>query len=75
MLYKLFSESHVPGIQKLTNESIRFKWYIVGNAAWPRVHANASTILTESTSRSKYKMSVHEESSIKLMKNAYSSQF
>ena len=28
--YKMFSESHAPGIQKLTNESARFKWHIVG---------------------------------------------
>ena len=27
---KMFSESHAPGIQKLTNESTRFKLYIVG---------------------------------------------
>ena len=27
--YKMFSESHTSGIQKLTNESARFKWYIV----------------------------------------------
>ena len=38
--------------------------------AWPRVEANASAISTESTSRSQYKTSIHEESSIKLMKNA-----
>ena len=28
--YKMFSESHAPGIQKLTNESAQFKWYFVG---------------------------------------------
>ena len=28
--YKMFSESHAPGIQKLTNESAGFKWHIVG---------------------------------------------
>ena len=38
--------------------------------AWPRVQANVSAISTESTSRSKYKTSFYEESSIKLMKNA-----
>ena len=31
--YKMFSESHTPGIQKLTNESARFKWYVVGVAS------------------------------------------
>ena len=31
--YKMFSESHAPGIQKLTNESARFKWYVVGMAS------------------------------------------
>ena len=36
---------------------------------WPRVQANASAISTENASRSLYKMSVHEESSIKLTKN------
>ena len=29
--YKMFSESHAPGIQKLTNQ--RFKWYVVGVAS------------------------------------------
>ena len=31
--YKMFSESHAPGIQKLTNQSARFKWYVVGVAS------------------------------------------
>ena len=57
--YKKFLENHAPGIQKLTNKSTRFKWYIVGGS---RVQANAS--------RSQYKTSVHEESSIKHMKNS-----
>ena len=52
--------------QELKNWSMRaFNW----NGmlwAWPRV----SAISTESVSRSQYKTSVHEESSIKLMKNA-----
>ena len=66
--YKMFSESHAPGIQKLTNQSARFNGTLW---AWPRVQANASAILTESTSRSQYyKTSVYEESSIKLIKNA-----
>ena len=30
---KIFSESHVPGIQKLTNESTQFKWYVVAMAS------------------------------------------
>ena len=30
--YKMFSESHAPGIQKSTNQSARFKWYVVGVA-------------------------------------------
>ena len=30
---KMFSESHVPGIQTLTNESARFKYLIVGMAS------------------------------------------
>ena len=38
--------------------------------AWPQVQANASMILTENASRSQYKMNIHEESSIKLTKNA-----
>ena len=40
--------------------------------AWPRVQTNASAILiaTENASKSRYKTSVHEESSIKLTKNA-----
>ena len=37
--------------------------------AWPRVQANTSAISTENVNRSQYKTSVHEESSIKLMKN------
>ena len=35
MLYdlcRMFSESHVPGIQTLTNENARFKYLIVGMA-------------------------------------------
>ena len=52
--YKKFLENYTPGIQKLTNESTR---YIVGGS---RVQANVS--------RSQYKTSVHEESSIKYMK-------
>ena len=31
-LYKMSAESHVPGIQKLTNESTRFKWYVMSMA-------------------------------------------
>ena len=31
--YKMFTESHVPGIQKWTNQSARFKWYVVGVAS------------------------------------------
>ena len=31
--YKMFSESHVPGIQTLTNESAQFKYLIVGMAS------------------------------------------
>ena len=31
-LCKMFSESHVPGIQTLTNENARFKYLIVGMA-------------------------------------------
>ena len=31
--YKMFSDSHVPGIKKLTNQSARFKWYVVGVAS------------------------------------------
>ena len=31
--YKMFSESYVPEIQKLTDESARFKWYVVGVAS------------------------------------------
>ena len=38
--------------------------------AWPRVQTNVSEIAAENTSRSRYKTSVHEESSIKLTKNA-----
>ena len=32
-LYKMFLESHAPGIQKLTNESAQFKCYVVGVAS------------------------------------------
>ena len=38
--------------------------------AWPRVQANVSVISTENASRSQYETSVHEESSIKFIKNA-----
>ena len=38
--------------------------------AWPRVQINVSAIAAENASRSQYKVSVHEESSVKLMKNA-----
>ncbi len=38
--------------------------------AWPRVQTNTSAIAAENASRSRYKTSVHEESSIKLTKNA-----
>ena len=38
--------------------------------AWPRVQTNVNAIEAENTSKSRYKTSVHEESSIKLMKNA-----
>ena len=31
-LYRTSAESHVPGIQKLTNESARIKWYVMGVA-------------------------------------------
>ena len=37
--------------------------------AWPRVQTNTSAIAAENTSRSRYRTSVHEESSIKLTKN------
>ena len=37
---------------------------------WPRVQPNASAVAAENANRSRYKTSVHEESSIKLMKNA-----
>ena len=65
--HEMFSESHAPGIQKLTNESAPFKWYVVGVASSA---GQRKAILTESASRSQHKMSVHKESSIKLMKNA-----
>ena len=32
-LCKMFSESHVPGIQIMTNESVRFKYLILGVAS------------------------------------------
>jgi hypothetical protein len=38
--------------------------------AWSRVQANASAISTENASRSQYKTSIHEESSLKHTKNA-----
>ena len=38
--------------------------------AWPRVQTNASAIAAENASRSRYKTSVHKESSVKLTKNA-----
>ena len=38
--------------------------------AWPRVQTNVSAIAAENASRSRYKTSVHEESSIKLTKKA-----
>ena len=38
--------------------------------AWPRVQPNMSAIAAKNMSRSRYKMSVHEESSIKMTKNA-----
>ena len=38
--------------------------------AWPRVQTNASAIAAENTNKLRYKTSVHEESSIKLTKNA-----
>ena len=38
--------------------------------AWPRLQTNTSAIAAENASRSRYKTSVHEESSIKLTKNA-----
>ena len=65
--YEMFSESHAPGIQKLTNESARFKWYVVGVASSA---SQGEAISTENASRSQHKTSVHEESSTKLMKNA-----
>ena len=65
--YEMFSESHAPGIQKLTNESARFKWYVVGVASSA---SQREAISTESASRSQYETSVCEESSIKLMKDA-----
>jgi hypothetical protein len=39
--------------------------------AWPRVQANASAISMENAGRSQYRMSVHEESCIKVTKKAY----
>ena len=65
--YEMFSESHAPGIKKSTNESARFKWYIVGVASSA---SQREAISTESASRSQYETSVREESSIKLMKGA-----
>ena len=65
-LCKMFSESHASGIQNWPMrvlDSNGMLW------VWPRVQANASAISTESTSRSQYKANIHEESSIKLMKN------
>ena len=38
--------------------------------AWPRVQTKVSAIAAENASKSLYKTSVHEESSIKLTKNA-----
>ena len=61
------SESHAPGIQTLTNESADSNnelW------AWPQVQTNTSAIAAENANRSRSQTSVHEESSIKLTKNA-----
>ena len=67
MVYVTCSESHAPGIQTLTNErSIQITNY----GAWPLLQTNASVIAAENASRSRHKTSVHEESSIKLTKNA-----
>ena len=38
--------------------------------AWPQVQPNASAIAAGNANRSRYKTSIHEESSIKLTKNA-----
>ena len=61
-LYKMFSESHAPGIQILTNQNAPDSncklWALF------RALANASAIATENASRSRYEPSVHEESSI-----------
>ena len=64
-LCNMCSESHAPGIQTLTNDDSNNELW-----AWPRVQTNTSAIAAENASRSRYKMSVHEESSIKLKKNA-----
>ena len=50
-LYKIFLESHMPGIQKLTNGTLALYGKLW---AWPRVQANniMSSISTENTSRS-----------------------
>ena len=43
----MFSESHVPGIQTLANESVRFKYLIVGVALTPK-ERNTTSVQVES---------------------------
>ena len=57
-LCKMFSESHVPGIHILANESMLLKYLIVGVA----VQANESTILSKNTERMQCRTSVRVES-------------
>ena len=64
-LCKMFSESHVPGIQTLTNESAGFKSLILGMAS------SASMISSENDRRTRYKVSIRVESIKKIVKNAY----
>ena len=64
----MISECHASGIQILTNQSTRFKQPIMGVIL--SAITNMSKIVTENTGRLRYKLSVHQESGIKVTKNA-----
>ena len=60
----MFSESHAPGIRKLTNENAQFKNLIVG------VASIASDKSSENDRKTRYRTSVRVESNIKITKNS-----
>ena len=66
--YKMFLESHAPGIQKVDQCECSIQMVRCRRGLECKL---TRVILTKTVSSPQYKTSVYEESSIKLMKNAF----